>query len=81
MESISLTISGKSLNVIGAALSELPYKVAKPVIDEIDKQVKEHLATKGRDDDRRKGGALGDSDGHADGAGQGYIDQDRAARR
>jgi hypothetical protein len=39
METITLTISAQTLNTIGAALRELPYKLAKPAIDEIDKQV------------------------------------------
>jgi hypothetical protein len=53
METITITISAQTLNTIGAALQELPYKVAQPAINEIDKQVKEYLKTKassGKDD-------------------------------
>jgi hypothetical protein len=43
METITLTISAQTLNTIGAALQEISYKIAKPAIDEIDKQVQEHV--------------------------------------
>jgi hypothetical protein len=46
MEYITITISAQTLGTIGAGLNELPYKVAKPAIEEIDKQVKEYLASK-----------------------------------
>lgn len=42
MEMITLTISAQTLNTIGAALQELPYKMAAPAIKEIDVQVQEH---------------------------------------
>lgn len=44
MEYITLKISAQTLNTIGAALQELPYKVSAPAIKEIDEQVKTHLA-------------------------------------
>lgn len=40
MEYITLTISAQTLNAIGAALQEIPYKLAAPAIKEIDEQVK-----------------------------------------
>lgn len=42
MEYITLKISAQALNTIGAALGELPFKIASPVIDEIQKQVDEY---------------------------------------
>lgn len=81
MEFITLTISAQTLGTIGAGLQELPYKLANPALQEIDRQVKQYLEQKGRENDRGKSSEVGDSDGHADGAGQGYIDQDRQPRR
>lgn len=46
MEQITLVISAQTLNTIGAALQELPYKVASPAIKEIDEQVQKHLKNK-----------------------------------
>lgn len=46
MEQITITISAQTLNTIGAALQELPYKVSAPAIQEIDIQVKKHLEDK-----------------------------------
>lgn len=36
---LTLTLSDEQLHVIGMALSEAPYRVAAPVIAEINKQV------------------------------------------
>lgn len=46
METITITITAQTLGTIGAALNELPYKVAQPAIKEIDDQVKAHLMAK-----------------------------------
>lgn len=46
METINLTISAQTLNAIGVALQELPFKLAKPAIDEIEKQVQKYLMEK-----------------------------------
>lgn len=46
METMTLTITAQTLNAIGAGLNELPYKVAAPAIQEIQKQVEAHLAEK-----------------------------------
>lgn len=46
MEYITITISAQTLGTIGTALNELPYKMAKPAIDEIDVQVRTYLADK-----------------------------------
>lgn len=46
MEFITITISAQTLQVIGAGLQELPYKISNPAIAEIDKQVKEYLKNK-----------------------------------
>lgn len=59
MEYITLRISAQTLNTIGAALQELPHKIARPALDEIDRQVKAHL------DERTKNSTTGNSDGAA----------------
>lgn len=46
METITLVISAQTLNTIGAALAELPYKVAAPALQEIQAQVDAHLKEK-----------------------------------
>lgn len=79
MEYIDLKISAQTLNAIGAALQELPYKLSKPAIDEIDQQVREHLARKVQADDRAKSSKAGDADGDGNGPDGNYIDQDRQA--
>jgi hypothetical protein len=50
MEMITITISAQTLNTVGAALQELPYKVSAPAIKEIDVQVKAHLDKKPAED-------------------------------
>lgn len=79
MEYMTITISALTLNAIGAGLQELPYKVANPALQEIDKQVREYLANKESSNDRTKGSKTGDPDGNSDGPGREYIDQDRQA--
>lgn len=51
MEYIILKISAQTLNTIGAALQELPYKVSAPAIKEIDEQVKDFLSKKEQEND------------------------------
>jgi hypothetical protein len=46
VETITLVITAATLNTIGAALQELPYKVALPAITEINSQVQAHIADK-----------------------------------
>lgn len=46
MEKFTLVISAQTLNTIGAALSELPYKIAAPAIQEVNEQVQKYLADK-----------------------------------
>lgn len=36
---ITLTLTDQQLQIIGAALSEMPYRVAAPVLDEINRQI------------------------------------------
>lgn len=79
MEYITLTISAKTLNTIGVGLQELPFKLAKPAIDEIDAQVREYLARKEQTNDRAKSGETGNSSGDGDGPSAGYTNQDRQA--
>lgn len=43
METVTLTISAKTLQAIAAGLNELPYKIAAPAFQEIDKQVQQAL--------------------------------------
>ena len=38
---IQVTLPPEMWNIVGAALSEMPYKVAKPVIEEILKQLQQ----------------------------------------
>lgn len=73
---MTITISALTLNTIGAGLNELPYKVAKPAIDEIDAQVRSYLAEKESGNDRAKGSKIGDSDGDGNGPDRGYVKQD-----
>lgn len=35
----TLTLSEQQLQIIGAALAEMPYRVAAPVLDEINRQI------------------------------------------
>lgn len=64
MKEITLTISAQTLNAIGAALNELPYKVAAPALQEIDKQVQAALALEnGGGRGSSKVGSNGNSDG------------------
>lgn len=82
MEYITLKISASTLNAIGAGLQELPYKISRPAIDEIDKQVRMHLEQqKEKSNDRAKSCEIGDSDGDGDGPDREYVDQDRQAGR
>lgn len=77
MEYIKLTISATTLNTIGAALQELPYKISKPAIEEIDSQVRKHLEQKESGNDRAKGSEVGDTDGDGNGPDRNYVGQDR----
>lgn len=79
MEFITITISATTLNTIGAGLQELPFKIANPALQEIDKQVREHLAKKESSDDRATISEIGDSDGNGDRPDSNYVDQDRQA--
>jgi hypothetical protein len=79
MEFIDIKISAQTLNTIGAALQELPYKLSKPAIDEIDRQVREHLARKEQVNDRAKSGEAGNTDGDGNGPDGNYTNQDRQA--
>ena len=36
---VALTLTDQHLQIIGAALAELPYRVAAPVMDEINRQI------------------------------------------
>ena len=36
---ITLTLTDQQLQIIGAALAEMPYRVAAPVMDEINRQI------------------------------------------
>ena len=36
---VTLSLTDRHLQIIGAALAELPYRVAAPVMDEINKQI------------------------------------------
>jgi len=79
LEFITITISAQTLNAIGAGLNELPFKVAKPAIDEIDVQVRSYLAQKESTNDRAKSGEVGDTDGDSYGPDRSYVNQDRQA--
>lgn len=81
MEYMKLIISAATLNTIGAGLQELPYKVANPAIQEIDKQVKAYLEQKEASHDRTSGSEIGDTDGDGDGADRNYVEQDRQVGR
>lgn len=79
MEYISLRISAKTLNTVGAGLQELPYKLAKPALDEIDEQVQRHIRE--QTNDRAKSGEAGNTSGDGDGPDRNYVEQDRQAGR
>jgi hypothetical protein len=76
MEHITITISAKTLNTIGAGLQEIPYKLAKPAVDEIDAQVRQYLAQKESHNERAPRGEVGDTDGDGNGPDRGYVEQD-----
>lgn len=40
----NLTLSDQYLNIIGAALGELPYRVVAPVVEEINRQIAQQKA-------------------------------------
>lgn len=44
-----LTLSDEQLSVIGAALAELPYRAAAPVIDEMNRQLVNAKKADGQD--------------------------------
>lgn len=44
MQTITITISAQTLNTIAAALQEIPYKLAKPAIAEIEAEVNKYLS-------------------------------------
>lgn len=44
MNSVTITISAATLNAIGAGLNELPHKIARPAIVEVEEQVNKFLA-------------------------------------
>lgn len=79
MEFFTLSISAQTLNAIGAGLQELPYKLANPAIQEIDRQVREHLARKEKPNDRASNSEAGDTSGDGDGPDRNYVEQDRQA--
>lgn len=67
MEHITVKISAQTLNTIGAALREIPYKLAAPAIQEIEIQVQLFLAEKNRGS---KSSKTGNADGGSDGSEQ-----------
>lgn len=44
MEKVNLVLSEQQLAVIAAGLQELPYRVSKPVLEEMQRQVSEQVA-------------------------------------
>lgn len=46
METITITIKFSTLHLIGAALQEIPYKLAAPAIQEIEAAVQKSQAEK-----------------------------------
>jgi len=56
METIDLKISAQTLNTIGAALRELPYRLSHPAIQEIEVQVQNHLKRKVKENEGSTGG-------------------------
>ncbi len=79
MEFITLRISASTLNVIGAGLQELPFKIANPAIQEIEKQVKTYLACKEDSRVRATSCETRDADGDGNGPDRNYVEQDRQA--
>lgn len=77
MEFMMLRVSARTLNTIGAGLQELPFKIAKPAIDEIDAQVQAHLREQGNE--RTESGKTGDADGSCNQPDRNYVNQDRQA--
>lgn len=41
---ISLTLTDQQLHIIGAALAEMPYRMAAPLMAEIERQIAEQKA-------------------------------------
>lgn len=54
MDKITLVISAQTLNTLGLALGELPFKIAKPAFDEIHSQVAAHEAQKNAAENQRQ---------------------------
>ena len=49
MKTFTLVVSEEQINIIGAALAELPFKVAAPMVQELQKQVNEQQQVKADD--------------------------------
>lgn len=81
MEYITITISARTLNTVGAGLQELPYKLAQPALVEIDAQVKKYLEQKESLNVGTKSSQAGNADGDGDGPDRQYIDQGGETRR
>lgn len=52
MDKINLTLGAQTYNTIVQALQELPWRVANPIFQEIDPQVRAALAQKEQDDQK-----------------------------
>lgn len=58
MNSVTITLSAATLNTIGAALGEIPFKIARPAVAEIEAQVSKYLMEqKGKGNEQDSGGA------------------------
>ena len=49
-EQFTLTLTKRHLDVIGAGLGELPYRVSAPVVAELNRQIADQLAPKPSDE-------------------------------
>ena len=45
-ENVTIVLNKKMLGVLDAALSEMPYRVAAPVVAELNRQIAEQIAQK-----------------------------------
>jgi hypothetical protein len=81
MDKITLVITAQTLNTLGLALGELPFKIAKPAFEEIQAQVAAHEARNAAknqgqpatDRNDQPGGVGGGDSGVGPGVGDGEV--------
>lgn len=62
MQSITITVSAATLNAIGAGLNELPHRIARPAIVEVENQVNKFLMEQKESESRSANSSVGGAD-------------------